>query len=516
MRTKWIHTILVLALGFFASCSNEVDEAAINKKTRTIVFRLSVDDAVESRADGDWSTNDSPLHGTGIENRIDLKGLRVAIYSIKADGTIDKRLGVANNVLYWANTDPSTSTGNDPVEYQLVGDISDVPLQDGESYRFMVYANFPHTTDNFFDVDDVNGSNGYIPMWGVKTHSITGADSENLGTVDLLRAAVKVEVQMDLPNDIKNNYTLKNVALSCYNSHGYCHPYGYDVASETKLLDQEFCFNEYRKRVTTPISFDETAQGSQSFFIYVPEYDNQVPPEEFAEINLKVQHGDDANDIHDYSIKFTDYQINEMVRNHIYRFTIKNVHAGNLELNYEVADWNNAAADNWNLDFNYPTYVNPLKPLENIDQDETDDKPFPWSPTMTYTGNDNDDGAFVCCFQMTAPADQRWIPVLKAGANKAYIKVYKFSEYNNVVFPNSSNEGILASEDWYVIKVIPNDPNYDEYVELGITYSQTWMGQSGSRYLLINGEGSTIYWKNPEDTQLDPRLIRIKQVVNSN
>lgn len=526
MRTKWIYTILVLALGFFTSCNNEADETAGNKKTRTVVFRLAVDDAVGSRAQGDWSTNDNPVVGTGIENRIDLKGIRVAIYSINEDGTVGSRVGVADNLLYWSVNENSNT--KDPIEYQLVGDISDVALEDNKSYRFMVYANFPNTTNNQFGLEDIDVNEGYIPMWGVVTHEVKGTELEELGTIDLLRAAAKVEVLLS-ETMINEGYTLENAKISNYSKTGNTLPIGWNKVSKTKDLDQEDCMNfVHDHAINLPM-----VKVNNSYVIYLPEYNNVHTSTNKATISLDIKNGNETQNYPD-AIRFCDYSEDgliqgntdyNIVRNHIYQYTVTGFVAGGIKINYWVDDWHKGTQ----LDLGtlaYPTYHNPLMVLNGSEYVEPTDK-----PTMKYVaheleeGNEKslkEEGAFSAWFHLSAPSGQKWMPTIANQASIEYvIRVYKgnelvYSTWSNDNKPDSQN--LVASDSWYNIKIIPMETINDAEVKkfkLGITSTLRWSstGENVSTpfYLFINGKMDQIAWP---DSGTDPKFIEIEQIQN--
>ena len=544
MRTKWIYTILVLALGFFASCNNEVDEAAGNKKTRTIVFRLSVDNAVESRADGDWSTNNEQVNGTGIENRIDLKGIRVAIYSIKADGTIDSRVGVADNILYWTNTDSSNSNANDLIEYQLVGDISDVPLQDGKSYRFMVYANFPHATNNQFDLDDIDVEDGYIPMWGVKTHLITGGEMEELGTIDLLRAAAKVQVTF--AKEVSDNYEVTGLAIKNYNSKGNNLPTDWSKVEKTEDLSIENCIN---------VTADHVHGSNLSFktsknYIYLPEYANTKHAQEDQSVVLVTLKNKASGLSKSYPISFCTYVNNspvsnsvyDIVRNHIYQFYVEGVKGNSLLLNFSVADWEykdltgNEQENENNLNLGYlayPTYVNPLLPEKEYDYPNKDIYNKDYTPSMKYIApvydgdnkitNDEareNDGFsayfhFIGANNNSAINGYPWLPNILGFTPTQYtLRVYKVNDSEEKLVYDSKKVGDQELKTdyigWFKIVVIPDDPQKkNAVVNLGITCSIHPSGfPSDDFFLFINGENDKIAWPNSGN---DRKFIQIKQ-----
>ena len=520
MCTKWIYTILVLALGFFTSCNNEADETAGNKKTRTVVFRLAVDDAVGSRAT--WGENYTQGNANvPFDTRINLDGLQVVVYDAN-----NRYIGKAENVLYWSvsgnenensEVDANGNVTNANEEYQFVGDLSNLLLTEGTSYKFMVFANCPIVENGslgnlIYDVDDIAYDSGFIPMWGVTNKTLTSDELQDLKTIDLLRAVAKVEVIVD----DKINASISDVNLTRYNKMGYCLPKDYANVLSTRELTLDGCMNEYRLMQSVGKAFIQVA-NEPKYFIYVPEYDNMLPADEYTQISLKV------NDIV-YDIQFTEYENGvstgerfDLVRNHIYRYTITDVKtSGQLVVRYEVADWKKG--DIWELDFSYPTYVNPVMPYENIDTDNTNDIVVPWNPIMEYDSTYPESKAFSCWFQITGPTGQTWIPVLKQGNNLAEIKVYKDSELK-YESSNPSESQLIADAGWYNIKIIPNGPYSAEnpqIVEFGITYTPSFDPNGGARYLLINGEANNYYWMcgNYEENY-DPRLIRIHQVQSS-
>ena len=118
---------------------------------------------------------------------------------------------------------------------------------------------------------------------------------------------------------------------------------------------------------------------------------------------------------------------------------------------------------------------------------------------------------------MTAPVGQNWTPVVRGSANLCDIRVYKndvlvyTTETSQTDSSLTDGSKLVASNDWYNIKVIPTTADYTDTIEFGITYTQSWMGSDGTRYLLINGEADHIIWPNSGN---QPRLIKITQVSN--
>ena len=178
---------------------------------------------------------------------------------------------------------------------------------------------------------------------------------------------------------------------------------------------------------------------------------------------------------------------------------------GKMSIDYIVADWDKDET-NWKgeLDFNYPTYSNPVIPI-----DPTAVRPFA-KPTMWHSNTSDDEaGAFCCRFIMWGPVGQDWTALVDASAAEYEVRVYDKTgtklQSNTVTVAAS-----LASDDWYTIKVVPLQPlsnGEQKSVKLHIIYTPSWM--SHPDYLLINGEQeSPAYF----DSGTDPDAIIITQI----
>ena len=524
MRTKWIYTMFVLALSLFTSCNNEVDEAAGNKKTRTVVFRLSVDDAVGSRAA--WGDENGYVAGNAdvpFDTRINLDGLQVVVYD--ANNTY---VGKAESVLYW----PVSGNQNDNTkeEYRFVGDLSNLTLKEGDFYKFMVFANCANvgpTTEvgeHPYDFKDIANETGYIPMWGVKQQPLTGDELQDLEMIHLLRAAAKIEVAL---GEEMADYQLEEVTISHYNVRGWCAPTGWNTIDDTKDLDQEVCANFHASVSEFPLAFG-LSQYKNSAKVYVPEYNNKHTSTHAATITVKLRKGvstaDTSDDgVYEYkdAIKFYTYSNGaptteelDIIRNHHYKFTITGV-SGGLEIQYAVMDWVDAGEVKLET-YEYPTYHNPLLPAIPQSDNKID---IAVSPTMYYVAPSteetvNEAGAFVAYFRMTAPTEKTWTPTFKASQTDYAIRVYsqdgKTLKYSTIVGDNINvTKNLVASEDWYMIKIIPlNQKKANGTVNLGITYKIS--DNSTPFYLFINGTAENdIRWPNSGS---DPKFIQIKQV----
>lgn len=178
---------------------------------------------------------------------------------------------------------------------------------------------------------------------------------------------------------------------------------------------------------------------------------------------------------------------------------------GKMSIDYIVADWDKDET-NWKeeLDFNYPTYSNPVIPI-----DPTAVRPFA-KPTMWHSNTSNDEaGAFCCRFIMWGPVGQDWTALVDASAAEYEVRVY---DKTGTKLPSNTVTvaASLAADDWYTIKVVPLQPlsnGEQKSVKLHIIYTPSWM--SHPDYLLINGEQeSPAYF----DSGTDPDAIIITQI----
>ena len=178
---------------------------------------------------------------------------------------------------------------------------------------------------------------------------------------------------------------------------------------------------------------------------------------------------------------------------------------GKMHIDYIVAPWEeNEANKEWGeIEFDYPTYSNPARPLD-------DDAVRPFAkPQMWYSGG-SEEGAFCCRFIMWAPVGQEWTAMVDAPSSDYEVRVY---DKNGNEQPNATVTVLpnLLAEDWYTIKVIPlrnlKVSGVEEQVKLHIVYTPSWMHHAD--HLLINGE-----LENPAylDSGNDPETILVTQI----
>ena len=157
---------------------------------------------------------------------------------------------------------------------------------------------------------------------------------------------------------------------------------------------------------------------------------------------------------------------------------------GQIYVTWNVADWNEGG--NWELEFNYPSYQNPLQPTAAFNPSTgTYQNPQFGNAEMYYSTTEV--GAFSVDFQMTAPAGQTWTPTFAGDAGDFTIKVCERGTDTPVSVP------VTASDKWYTIKVIPlKADKVGTKVKFVITYLPTWM--TAPDMLIINGSDSSVAW----------------------
>ena len=378
---------------------------------------------------------------------------------------------------------------------------------------------------------DPRNDESAIPMWGVATVDLTPILQETNYQIPeplwLLRSAAKIEVQ--LSDDLKAKKTKINSAtLKYYNVEGYVAPYDWHRFDNTKQVDCEKAINVYRHAAVNLPLIEDEATGN--YYVYVPEYDNKNYPGERNKISLEMTHNgeekrfDDVISFVEYSngkvIEGSDFNI---VRNHIYRFSIRSIAGDNLMLEYHVADWD---AEDWGTgndyeehDISYPTYINPIVPAEYLEltPNEQDDYIITGEPKMYFGGQDNlEAGAFVGYFRIIAPTDVQWKPGFMGSKENYRIRVYKKGGaddgkllFDSGVAALQGNLSACGNSEWFKIVVFPlsSDGADTTSIPFGISYYQKWTDQYIN--LFINGEYDAICWPNSGN---NPKIIEIKHV----
>lgn len=271
-----------------------------------------------------------------------------------------------------------------------------------------------------------------------------------------------------------------------------------DIASKEAEIKLELVEGNVNKTLSEDISeTDRRNPANYTALLDVPFYPFETPlgsaswntpgNEKGAVLQIDYQFGDKKNTGLVY--------LPRIERNHYYAICCLMRNSGKITVDYVVADWDDGG--NYELDFAYPTYVNPIQPIKEGDFS---------LPTVYYNPDpDSDEGTFKAYFELTAPEGQEWQPTLLNATPADYeITVYQSDEQGM----QKVEPPYVASSSEYVIKIRALKPeNVDRMVELGIGYIPRW--DPGKMSLLqINGTSGDTKWPGSSD----PEKIVISQI----
>ena len=332
VNAKHIPALFLLLAATLVSCV--YDDAPVlrsddARRAVQVTFTLAAGNApTDTRATWGDHQYDPENIGTAWESAIAPDDLHVLLYT-----TNNAYVARVENLVYFRNDD-----GTYTYHGQLTADADD--LTPGTESKIMVFANcnINNNTEDISSITDKTFAQNarYIPLWGVKTTTLnlTPGTANNLGDIDLLRAMAKIEVT--LSDALTGEYTLSRVFLNRYNQTGYCLPAGYDAVSETKELERESdtpaSFHPYSSVSTEDLSFQIE---NDTAVCYLPEYkaEDANPAVLTITLNGKAY----TLDLKDYNTDNGGYY--DLVRNHIYRYTITGVNDGTLTVRYRVLPW---------------------------------------------------------------------------------------------------------------------------------------------------------------------------------
>ena len=203
-----------------------------------------------------------------------------------------------------------------------------------------------------------------IPMWGsrlIRKIPVKPNTSHFLGNLHLLRSMAKITVE--LAPETAPYYNLHSASLNRYPEFGNAVPTGALEADSTLQLGIEECFNPIADPLKTtgyPLTpFTYTTKDSNGreqtvtqLIGYVPETIN--PGRDLYLSVVIADRNGKPIEIPDRRIFFTEYTDGRpsedeadnynLVRNHSYKFTIRNV-TDIIELSYTVCDWDDYTTD---------------------------------------------------------------------------------------------------------------------------------------------------------------------------
>lgn len=202
-----------------------------------------------------------------------------------------------------------------------------------------------------------------------------------------------------------------------------------------------------------------------------------------------------------HEIKHAYINLPKLQRNHHVKVCILINAEGQIEVNYDVADWDDHSMPGYH--FEYPTHSYLRESIPTTPEEMT----VPASGPATMKENT----PFKGYFQMTKPATDAWAPTLLGlNGSNCEIRVFEQGTGNEVT---QSNWPIPASDKWYRIEVWPLDGGkmpVDGEVDLAISYTAT--GLTESEFLLINGSSQSFYWPYSGTSAQDANYVIITMV----
>lgn len=461
-----------------SSCIMENSQCPPDGKV-VISFSFSTQDNM-TRAGHTWGDNldNDPNNdydvsvGEDYDTRIRVRSLRAFIY----DNQNNYICEIVNKTYFELDVDDSEAI--EPNGYKFLGELELTPeiyssLKDNECKIMLVanhtlpgeHTNYANTT---FSVDDIAFPNGFIPMWGIITKTLTLEPQQDLGTIYLLRSAAKVEVKLS-DNLVRDGYTIQSVAINKYAANGFWFPNGWNQVENTINLyhlsqeGQVGSYNPYASiEFATNKSFTNNS-ASTSSVVYLPEMNTNG-----VAMTVVLSKGSSTFTFND-AIKFANYEGGSatsttfnVVRNHHYQYTIDKVNVGSsLELTCKVQPWT-LIEETWD-------YTD----LPAV----SDDGHITWSDgnrqgNLVYFDASNPYATFT--FGLSAPASATWRAefVNKKGKQNAF----RFTKIvNGVEVGNGENDPI----NYYMTG------NVGEKVTLRVRYTDPNITENNEAYLRI-------------------------------
>lgn len=344
---KGLCSLLPVLLLSLVACRAGEEETAGTEDGRLahVSFTLAIQPRnVATRAGSETWGNYAPQSAEGdYDNFIDLTTVQV----ILLNAATNAYLGKVGDLL-WQRASENL--------YVFKGSIDKKAnnLTAGTSYKVMFLANAPavDSATSFNDLQfqlysaDASENTRYIPLWGIKgnvTLTLAAGQSQDLGTVHMLRSMAKVNVSLT-DEVVRNGYTLKSVSINRYNKGGYCLPTGWNTAGQTTDLNLDACLHPLATSLQAAAKTFEVKNNSSVF--YLAEYQNSGTGATPAALSVTIEK-DGKEYVFNDALEFKKYQDGiakaesyDVLRNHLYNFNIHGVYGAALKLTCTVKEWN--------------------------------------------------------------------------------------------------------------------------------------------------------------------------------
>lgn len=348
-----------LFAGFMASmltsCIFDYGDGMVSVEDDPVVVTFTLDVAKQTKADDDYDwgdvlPEDEAVIGTSFENRILVDDLKVLVYDVAGEFVAEVQRIAASEVT------PGSGV------YKFWGVLKDDSINSNVTYRFIVLANCGELTYGEDDVPTPETllyksnwtsyatTRSCIPMWGATEVVLSNTESQDLGDISLVRAMAKVVVK--LSDELKGQgYSITKANLTKSYEVGYSMPTDWNL-STTESMTHTGAFRSYNVSDALLDNVSLFESGESRHVVYVPEIQNFSDGVDNVRLNISLNDGTSERDFTgDQAIRFATYGADgllpdspsfyDIVRNHVYEYTITNVgSAGNeLKLICEVQPW---------------------------------------------------------------------------------------------------------------------------------------------------------------------------------
>lgn len=370
----------VMVIGVLAACSNDDPAAPYIDPDEDINMSFRISAFSESATRSDLPEE----FGTQIENRIDTNDFAILIFDdtdpnrrlleiLYIDGSAagNARLTTLGFGEYMINVklDPNKystasrfsivaianwrSMRESDEEIALVEGVTE--LNDFYNYTYRLNQDAEEPSDG--TTSWIPTDNSLIPMYGLRHCSLAGystalyneANPMDMGTVNLLRSLVKIEIINNSDNPIAE---ILDISIRNCNTRGYLAPY-LDNAEDSRQVTSPYiptATGEYNPAgfTTAPIKF---VKEGNKYIAYVPELDlaeeNSLDERKIIDVTVKYELVTEVRHIclapHDaagqpyYPSTGLSDEWKALLRNHIYRFTINaiTIHANLLTVDVQ-------------------------------------------------------------------------------------------------------------------------------------------------------------------------------------
>lgn len=429
MRFRFPHILALIAAFCLVAQSCEKNTRTPMRHADAVQVTLRISAGDESA--GTRAVSETDKIGSGYENYIDVSKLHILFFNKTTNVFMEE---------FKPEAVSPVDDSNYPQVWELRGPIVNPPVY---GFKVVVLANWRKdvelaagktTLEELCEAvwsmcDDVTfpmtpSKDVTIPMYGVKTIDDSFVFRENLinnlGQIDLLRSVSKIIVR----NGDGVSQTLESVSLKKFNSKFACAPLGmYDNTSNLSYGSGVHLYDGAVDNTPVENLAFTSSEDKKTWTVYVPEYRNADPEtgamrQDCSSIDVKFSGIEKT-----YSLDFRDYSADDngkrfnIVRNHIYDFTINSIGAYDATVTLVAQPWNVES-----FDFEYTKTVGVTSRMA-------------WTDANHYEiGADNrvvarSAGNLTCEFTISSPIGATWYAVFEERSGD--LNHFKFDDGNH-------------------------------------------------------------------------------------